>query len=175
MDFLGYFIFRTGMPFGYIAFAVSQLVIVGLGLKLLWQGLRARPVNLLRSAGGGAMLAMVVFVVGANIVFEESLDLSPFFTAEDIPGDWRDGKSRLLLRANGSYSCDGGNSCDTTGASGYWRSNGSFDLLFTSENGRSRQMRVVRYRGHLRLTEGVDDPDLWAGRLLFEQRGSTVH
>src|SRR5687767_3747394 len=97
MDLLGYFAFRTGVPFGYLVFLLGLLVSTGVGLRLLVRGLSARPADRGRALGGGAMLAAAVVFVAANLVYTGALELNPTFTLAEVAGEWREGSARLSL------------------------------------------------------------------------------
>ena len=45
-------------------------------------------------------------------------------------------------------------------------------LTFECADGRLTRQGVVRYAGDLRLTEPIQDPDSWDGRLTFKHVGS---
>jgi hypothetical protein len=117
---------------------------------------------------GGGLFASVALVIAANLAYDAALELNPRVTVTDLAGAWRKGSATLDLRADGTYQCDGGASCAGFGATGRWTHDGDFQLLFTPAGAAERLVRrVVRYAGQLRLTEEIEDPDMWSGALTF--------
>jgi hypothetical protein len=168
MDFLGFFAFRTAIPFGYLAFAIGFIAVVVAGLRWLIRGLMATPPDGVRVAAGAFILvgAGVFFV--ANVAYSAALDLNPYPHAAQVTGEWSDGPAPLTLGAKGDYDCRGGDACTGLCNSGRWRLDESASTLeLECPDGHWVRQRIVRYAGALRLTDPILDPDMWDGRLTF--------
>jgi hypothetical protein len=168
MDFLGNFAFRTGVPFGYLIGLVGLLVLSGAGLCLLVRGVSARPVDYFRAFVGVALLAVIAFFIVANVVYADALDVNPFATGADVAGEWRLDGARLSLHRDGTYECEGFGECNPFAAAGRWRLEDGTRLAFERVDGQQASQKLVRYFGHLRLTDSILDPDIWDGRLTFQ-------
>ena len=168
MDILSLFVIRTALPFGYLIAAIALLGFAVLGLAQIWRGMRARPLQRGRVLAGVILVAAVTLIVAANEAYSAALDFNPLTTTEDLKGEWRDGRAVLLLLPDGRFSCAGGGECDLLGSNGTWLKRNDHELEFRQHPDAAMFRRVVQYRGHLRLTELIDDPDSWDGRLTFE-------
>lgn len=103
--------------------------------------------------------------------------MNPIFNQSDLVGEWKYGRSKLLLKSDGTAEISVSNSMQLKlgidNGEGYWRKNGDFNLVlgsnavnFTSKN---TVFRVIQYAGNYRLVIGdYEDPDIWDGDLGFK-------
>jgi len=162
------FVVITAIPFGYLVFYLGLLALFLGGVAglvvALWHQPR-RPWVALTGALG-AVFALAVF--GINVEADAALDLNPSIPSDSaLLGTWRSRHATLTLSPDGSYHCSAQAACGRLGVTGRWQRSEEFDVRLVGAQD-SVLYRVVRYRGILRLTEEMEDPDMWDGRFLFE-------
>lgn len=158
------FVFRTGIPFGFLGFWGCLAVVSG---ALFVRGVRSSRRG--RAVVGGLVLAGIVFVVATNVAAERDLDLNPVIRYRgEIAGLWNDGTAVLDLRSDATYECRGGGTCVELGPGGSWAWLGC-QISFQQATGTTAAWRIVRYRHELRLTKDPDDFDSWDGHLSFRR------
>ena len=161
-------VFRTAIPFGYLFFFGALLGVMVLGIGLAVTGWRKTPMVGLRIAVGLGLFVFGAVVLWINVSAEDSLDLNPSVTSASLTGEWMDKEAGMALLADGRYECKGERDCVSLGNHGTWSLKDDFDLEFVSTDKRKVQRRVVRYRGKLRLSTQLGDPDAWDGKKTFE-------
>ncbi len=179
MDKLEYLQFSTEMPFGYLAFFGVAVLALIVGLILFGLGLRLRRWILVISGGGIA--ALVVTVIGANIVFSRHLDLNPTFSEQNVVGQWDDDdSSHLEINADHSLRFHFGSRyagrVSPVAGDGIWKRSGDFDIaVVPSHRARSQMppLRVIAFNGQTHLIlEDFTDTDGWDHHLGFHRVAS---
>lgn len=159
------FVFRTAVPFGYLAFWGGLAIFALVSGALFVRGVRSSRKG--RAVVGGLVLAGIAVVVAINVAADRALDLNPVIRDRaEIAGLWKDGTAVLDLRSDGSYVCRGGDACVDLGPGGSWIW-GDSRIDFQQATGTTAARLVLRYRHELRLTKDPGDFDAWDGDLSF--------
>jgi|ERR1041384_295261 hypothetical protein len=167
-------VFRSAIPFAYLAFALGLVAISLLAMWLIVRAVRRRPHRGTAFVLPVMLLLAVALTIAANVREDALLDLNPIVAStSDLLGTWRDGSALLELRPDSSYRCNVPPNdralCGTPTASGHWRRDGDFIVILEGSDHQQVKLRVIRYANVLRLTEEQDDPDMWSGRLGFHR------
>ena len=162
-----WFIFRTAVPFGYLAFWGGLVVLSGASVGIVIRSLR--PFRKRRMVAGSMLFAALALLGAVNVFAEQKLDFNPLIRERgDLVGVWKDGTATLDLRADGTFLCQGDGECSGVGPTGAWTWH-DFEVKFRSIAGRTVVRRILRYGQELRLASLPDDPDVWDGRLSFRR------
>jgi hypothetical protein len=162
------FIFRTAIPFGYLAFWGGVAVLAVTTLGTVGRGIRSGRTA--HTLGGGIVVAGLVALAAINVAAEKKLDFNPLIRDDtELAGRWRDGTSVLDLRADGTFTCQGGDECSELGPAGTW-SWRDFQITFCGPTGVTVVRRIIRYDGESRLANWPADPDTWNGQFSFRRR-----
>ena len=167
-------VFRSAIPFAYLAFALGLLGISLLAFWLMVRAVRHRTQHLPSFVLPVILLLAVAVTIAANLREDALLDPNPIVTGPgELLGTWRDGSALLELRPDSSYRCSVPSSnrtlCGTPTENGRWRRDGDFDLVLEGSEQQRVTLRLLRYADALRLTDEQDDPDMWSGRLGFHR------
>jgi hypothetical protein len=164
------FIFRTAIPFGYLPFWGGVALLAVAALATVGRGIRSRRTA--HVIGGGVVVAGLVALAAVNVAAEKKLDFNPLIRDEtELAGQWRDGRSVLDLRADGTFTCRGGSECAGLGPAGTW-SWRDFQITFCAPTGVTVVRRIIRYDGEVRLANWPADSDSWNGQFSFRRRSA---
>src|SRR5262249_659199 len=107
-------IFRPAVPFGYVGFWGGVGVLAIAALAALGRGIRSR--STVEIVGGAIVVAGLAALAAVNVAAEKKLDFNPLVRDDTaLAGQWMDGNSVLDLRADGTFTCQGGDECPELG------------------------------------------------------------
>ena len=167
-----FLVFRSAIPFAYLAFGLCLFALFLLACWLLVRAFRSRPHRTVAFIPPMVLLLAIALTVSANLREEAALDPNPIV---DVPGDllgtWRDGPALLELRSDSSYRCNvpAGTQalCGASNENGRWHRDGDYVLVLEALDRPQVRLRLIRYDGILHLTDEEEDPDMWSGHLGF--------
>ena len=126
---------------------------------------------------GGIGAFILVFILFANIVFEQNLDMNPMFKEADIVGTWQDDQSRLEFAANKQVIFQFDNAYKSRvpvfAGNGTWSRKDDFEIIITinAKTSKLYPLRVIKVgRNYHLILEDFDDPDLWDHHLGFKKK-----
>jgi len=167
-----FLVFRSAVPFAYLAFTLGLLAMFILACWLTVRAFRSRPHRLVSFILPILLLLVVALTVSANLREETALDPNPIVAATDLLGTWRDGPAVLELRSDSSYRCNvpaGKALCGASIENGRWERDGDYVLVLEAPERQRVRLRLIRYAGILHLTDEQDEPDMWSGHLGFHR------
>jgi len=167
-------VFRSAVPFAYLAFGLGLLAISLLAGWLAVRAFRRRPHRLPSFILPVLLLLTVALTIAANLREDALLDTNPIVAGPgDLLGIWRDDPALLELRPDSSYRCNapvGSRAlCGTPTERGRWWRDGDYVLVLQAPERQRVTLRLIRYAGILRLTDEPEDPDMWSGHLGFHR------
>jgi len=167
-------VFRSAIPFAYLAFGLGLLAISLLAIWLIVRAVRRRPHRRTSFVLPVVLLLAVALTIAANLREDALLDPNPILASpSDLLGTWRDGSALLELRSDSSYRCNVPPNdralCGTPTEGGRWRRDGDFVVILEGSEHQQVKLRVIRYANVLHLTDEQDDPDMWSGHLGFHR------
>lgn len=166
-------VFRTAIPLGYLFFFAAVVGAAVLGIALLAHGVRSRPRRTGAGVVGGGVVAACALVLWTNIA-GDGVEWNPLIHGSDaLAGRWRDGRARLELAGDGTYTCTG-RACGELGGSGRWARDGDFYVTFEVSGGPRVRWRITERDGHYQFVAGASqgDPDGWRPRPTFIRQAS---
>ncbi|MEI9892891.1 MAG: hypothetical protein WDN28_02980 [Chthoniobacter sp.] len=148
------------MPFVHFLGLFVQFVA---GIALLVEGWRRRSRWL--KVSGGIVLALLVILIGRELILEGAMEWNPALFDEELLGTWRDRDEILTLAADHTFSYHR----SEENLTGRWNRD-DWNLELQSENA-AWTARLVRYFHHLRImTHPPDDLDAWDGNPGLKKR-----
>jgi len=171
--------FRTDLPFGYLIFWLTWLMISLWAAKnviqLCWKK-KFRSVKL--------YIASVLLLVNSaylyvDITIEEYLDYNPRFVEADMFGEWQDESSSFSLLQDGTAVLNLDKEHRTLlgleNGKGYWHKHQSYYISIgkgqKESSSKSVLFRVISFKGKYRLIIAIDPLvlDGWNGDLGFKR------
>ena len=161
--------FRTALPFGYVAQLVVLLAVLALTVTAVrrWRRERTRGRAVAAFASGGVLVTWLALASAQPAIDEWNPHA---FCPADAVGVWQDGRARLVLRADGTYAVDPGPEYSDFGrrpSQGRWLATGHAVHLYDEHSGMAPLLDVVVVKGEYRLIRHVLDPDVWDGAYGF--------
>lgn len=165
---------RTGVPFGYLFF---MLLLLGLTVFSLYHFVKfasPRTPNKSHPVIAGFCILFISVTIWASIA-SGGIEFNNHGVKDtQLYGEWVDGKSRLVLYPNGTFSSKfiSHNYNERVGISenkGKWHVSGSSVILVNNKGKTSNPFRILKFREkHRLILDDFKDPDLWDGRLAFK-------
>ena len=175
--FLEYLQFSTAAPFGYAMFYSFWLAVFAISATVILRSIIKKHTWRLRFLASVLAMTSAVLIVGANIVFENGLNLNPATVTFNPIGVWTDADSTIEFRPDGTASFEFGRRyADRTKprqGEGIWRLSGDFNISIVNSNATRSlpPLRVISMRDEFRLIlEDFDDFDMWDNHLGFKKR-----
>jgi hypothetical protein len=163
-----YFVIPYAHVFLFAVLAACSLA----GLAMVFHG--RRPGRRKWMVAGGLVVGFCVYVVLINLEAHRKVIWRPTVAGTaPLVGRWSGDGSALTLSADGQYHCDGQGLCHVLMSDGRWtRDRESTYITLWPPAESPRRYNILSYRGHLRLTDFVVDPDEWDGRFVFSRTDS---
>ncbi len=178
--YLEYLQFSTAIPFGYVMFFIFCVVIIGLGIKNIISSLYHKKFLQFRFVASVFAIFFVSTVITANVMFENRLDLNPFFDESDVIGSWKDDNSIIQFKDDKTVYFSFGeryvNRVKLASGEGTWSKHKDFNIeIIDTTKARSLPLlRMIKIQDEYRIIlDDFEDPDMWDHHLGFKKQKSS--